>query len=93
MLADPAPRHLRQPGARTRPAARGAAVGEGDARENIDSNYELIKRLEPYVRPAATSTGALATATRAALAAQLPELLPHSTEIIDYLSRYFGMDN
>ncbi|QES57836.1 hypothetical protein DEJ51_29780 [Streptomyces venezuelae] len=61
--------------------------------ENIDSNYELIKRLEPYVRPAATSTGALATATRAALAAQLPELLPHSTEIIDYLSRYFGMDN
>ncbi|MEU9003385.1 LamG domain-containing protein, partial [Streptomyces sp. NPDC048551] len=61
--------------------------------ENIDSNYELIKRLEPYVRPAATSTGALATATRAALAAQLPELLPHSTEIIDHLSRYFGMDN
>ncbi|PSL57357.1 concanavalin A-like lectin/glucanase superfamily protein [Saccharothrix carnea] len=61
--------------------------------ENIDSNYELIKRLEPYVRPAATSAAALATATRDALAAQLPELLPHSTEIIDYLGRYFGMEN
>ncbi len=61
--------------------------------ENIDSNYELIKRLEPYVRPAATTTGALATATREVLATQLPELLPHATEIIDYLTRYFGMEN
>ncbi|MEU3173021.1 LamG domain-containing protein [Streptomyces sp. NPDC007000] len=61
--------------------------------ENIDSNYELIKRLEPYVRPAATSAATLATATRDTLATQLPELLPHSTEIIDYLSRYFGMEN
>ncbi|WP_406553033.1 LamG-like jellyroll fold domain-containing protein [Streptomyces sp. YS-3] len=61
--------------------------------ENIDSNYELIKRLDPYVRTAATSTGSLATATREALATQLPELLPHATEIIDYLSRYFGIEN
>ncbi|MEV6684377.1 LamG domain-containing protein [Streptomyces sp. NPDC051130] len=61
--------------------------------ENIDSNYELIRRLEPYVRPAATSAAALAATTRDTLAAQLPELLPHSAEIIDYLSRYFGMEN
>ncbi|MFI1004293.1 LamG-like jellyroll fold domain-containing protein [Streptomyces galbus] len=61
--------------------------------ENIDSNYELIRRLEPYVRPAATSTAALATATREALAAHLPELVPHAIEIIDYLTRYFGMEN
>ncbi|MEU5116680.1 LamG domain-containing protein [Streptomyces longwoodensis] len=61
--------------------------------ENIDSNYELIKRLEPYVRPAATTTGALAAATREVLATQLPELLPHAPEIIDYLTRYFGMEN
>ncbi|MFI5530109.1 LamG-like jellyroll fold domain-containing protein [Kitasatospora sp. NPDC051853] len=61
--------------------------------ENIDSNYELIRRLEPYVRPAATSTGALAVATRQVLAAQLPELLPHAVEIIDYLGRYFGIEN
>ncbi|WP_051836431.1 LamG domain-containing protein [Streptomyces sp. NRRL WC-3742] len=61
--------------------------------ENIDSNYELIRRLEPYVRPAATSSAALATATRAALAAQLPELVPHAPEIIEYLTRYFGLEN
>ncbi|MFI1452219.1 hypothetical protein [Streptomyces roseus] len=60
--------------------------------ENIDSNYELIKRLEPYVRTAAT-TGALATATREALAAQLPELVPHAGEITEYLTRYLGLDN
>ncbi|MFJ3926737.1 LamG-like jellyroll fold domain-containing protein [Streptomyces sp. NPDC090022] len=61
--------------------------------ENIDSNYELIKRLEPYVRRAATSTGSLAAATRDVLAAQLPELVPHAPEIIDYLTRYFGIEN
>ncbi|MGW7584459.1 LamG-like jellyroll fold domain-containing protein [Kitasatospora sp. NPDC054768] len=61
--------------------------------ENIDSDYELIRRLEPYVRPAATSTGALSAATRKVLAAELPELLPHAVEIIDYLGRYFGLDD
>ncbi|MCD9904655.1 LamG domain-containing protein [Streptomyces sp. MT29] len=61
--------------------------------ENIDSNYELIKRLEPYVRPAATSSAALATATRNTLATHLPELLPHSAEISNYLGRYYGMEN
>ncbi|MEU6232174.1 hypothetical protein [Kitasatospora sp. NPDC047058] len=61
--------------------------------ENIDSNYELIRRLEPYVRPAATTSEALAAATRSALAAQLPELLPHAPEIIGYLRRYFGLEN
>ncbi|WP_405918703.1 LamG-like jellyroll fold domain-containing protein [Streptomyces longwoodensis] len=61
--------------------------------ENIDSNYELIKRLEPYVRPAATSSAGLAAATRDALATQLPELVPHAPEIIDYLTRYFGIEN
>ncbi|GAA0270692.1 hypothetical protein GCM10010302_05320 [Streptomyces polychromogenes] len=59
--------------------------------ENIDSNYELIRRLEPYVRPAATTSTALAAATRSALATQLPELLPHAPEIITYLTRYFGL--
>ncbi|MFJ3793967.1 LamG-like jellyroll fold domain-containing protein [Kitasatospora sp. NPDC090091] len=59
--------------------------------ENIASNYELIRRLEPYVRPAATTSDALAAATRSALAAHLPELLPHAPEIIGYLSRYFGI--
>ncbi|MEV5708000.1 LamG-like jellyroll fold domain-containing protein [Actinoallomurus sp. NPDC052274] len=59
--------------------------------ENIDSNYELIKRLEPYVRSATTSTDALGTATRAALTAHIPELLPHAPEIIEYLTLYYGV--
>ncbi len=61
--------------------------------ENIASNYELIKRLEPYVRPAATSSANLAAATRDALTAHLPELLPHAAEITEYLGHYFGMEN
>ncbi|MFF0216054.1 LamG domain-containing protein [Streptomyces vinaceus] len=61
--------------------------------EHIDSNYELLRRLEPYVRPAATSAAALAAATRDTLTTQLPELVPHAPEIIDYLTRYFGMEN
>ncbi|MFJ8746190.1 hypothetical protein ACIRL2_43390 [Embleya sp. NPDC127516] len=54
--------------------------------ENIDNNYELIKRLEPYVRTATTTSASdLAAATRGALAAHLPELVPHRGEIIEYL--------
>ncbi|MEU1125678.1 hypothetical protein ABZ371_19455 [Streptomyces sp. NPDC005899] len=61
--------------------------------ENIASNYELIKRLEPYVRPAATSSADPAAATRNALTAHLPELAPHAAEITEYLGHYFGMEN
>ncbi|WP_099897252.1 hypothetical protein [Streptomyces sp. TLI_171] len=61
--------------------------------ENADSKYELIKRLEPYVRPAATSSATLAAATCGALAAQLPELPPHAAEITEYLAHYIGMEN
>lgn len=60
--------------------------------ENIDSNYELIKRLEPYVRTATKNAADLAAATRSALAAHLPELLPHAPEIIDYLGQYYGVE-
>ncbi|MFD0377311.1 hypothetical protein [Streptomyces sp. NPDC127112] len=61
--------------------------------ENIDGNYELIRRLEPSVRPTATSSATLAAATRDALTTQLPELLPRAPEIVDYLGRYFGLEN
>jgi hypothetical protein len=61
--------------------------------ENIESNYELIKRLEPYVRPATAGQSELADATRAALTAHLPELLPHAADIINYLSLYYGVES
>ncbi|MFB9208626.1 LamG-like jellyroll fold domain-containing protein [Nonomuraea spiralis] len=60
--------------------------------ENIDSNYELIQRLDPYVRTSAIRASDLAVATRAALAARLPELLPHADDIIAYLAQYYGLD-
>ncbi|MFI6175586.1 LamG-like jellyroll fold domain-containing protein [Nonomuraea sp. NPDC051191] len=60
--------------------------------ENIDSNYELIQRLDPYVRTSATRASDLAVATRAALAARLPELLPHADDVIAYLAQYYGLD-
>lgn len=60
--------------------------------ENIASNYELIQRLAPYTRTATASKAILATATRAALAKHLPELLPHAAEVIDYLADYYGVD-
>ncbi|WP_244291088.1 LamG domain-containing protein [Streptomyces subrutilus] len=60
--------------------------------ENIDSNYELIRRLEPYVRTATKSASELAAATRSALTAHLPELVPHAADIIDYLAQYYSVE-
>jgi hypothetical protein len=59
--------------------------------ENIDSNYQLIQQLEPYVQKATTSLSALANATRDALAARLPELIPHAQDIIGYLALYYDV--
>ncbi|MFC3963116.1 LamG-like jellyroll fold domain-containing protein [Nocardia jiangsuensis] len=58
--------------------------------ENIESNYELIKRLEPYVRESASSLDELTAATEKALTRHLPELLPSAKEITDYLAHYYG---
>ncbi|MFE3072518.1 LamG-like jellyroll fold domain-containing protein [Streptomyces sp. NPDC059247] len=58
---------------------------------DIPSNYELIRRLDPYVRTATTSQAHLATATRTALTAHLPQLLPHADSIITFLTDYYGI--
>ncbi|MFB6397761.1 LamG-like jellyroll fold domain-containing protein [Polymorphospora lycopeni] len=60
--------------------------------QHIDSNYELIRKLEPYVRDATTSVSRLAEATRDALDRHLPELSPHAPEIAEYLALYYGVD-
>lgn len=59
--------------------------------ENIASNYELIRQLEPYVKDSTSSAGALADATRQALRSHLPQLVPHADAIIQYLSLYYGV--
>ncbi|MEV4250611.1 LamG domain-containing protein [Streptosporangium canum] len=74
-------------------AAPGATpVEEAIRKESIASNYELIQRLVPYTRNATGTAGKLADATRAALARQLPELLPHAKEIIEYMAMYYGVE-
>ena len=59
--------------------------------ENIDSNWQLIQKLEPFVRNKTGDTVAFGDAVREALTRYLPELTPHSTEIIQYLKLYYGM--
>ncbi|MFJ4689080.1 hypothetical protein [Streptomyces sp. NPDC088789] len=58
---------------------------------DVASNYELIRALDPYVRTAATSRAALAHATRSALSAYLPRLLPHEADIAQFLADYYGL--
>lgn len=59
--------------------------------ENIDSNWQLIQKLEPFVRDKTGDVVAFGDAVREALNRYLPELIPHSTEIIQYLKLYYGM--
>ncbi|MEV7773512.1 hypothetical protein [Kitasatospora sp. NPDC086791] len=55
--------------------------------------YELIRRLDPYARSAATSRPDLAAAVRSALAARLPELQPHAEDVTAFLAEYYGMED
>ena len=59
--------------------------------QNVASNYELIRRLEPYVRDSIDSLSRLADATRQALKVYLPELVPHTDQITKYLALYYGV--
>ncbi|WP_406401958.1 LamG-like jellyroll fold domain-containing protein [Streptomyces uncialis] len=58
---------------------------------DVQSNYELIRRLDPYVSTATTSLAELADATRTALATHLPELTPHAMEVTRFLAAYYGL--
>ncbi|MFK0258646.1 LamG-like jellyroll fold domain-containing protein [Streptomyces sp. NPDC090445] len=59
---------------------------------DLDSNYELVRRLDPYVKAAATGRTELAGAVRTALGAHLPELQPHAEEVIAFLAQYYGVE-
>ncbi|QHC24526.1 LamG-like jellyroll fold domain-containing protein [Streptomyces sp. GS7] len=60
---------------------------------DVESNYELVRRLDPYVKAAATGHDALADAVRTALTAHLPELLPHAEEVTGFLAQYYGVED
>jgi len=56
---------------------------------NIDSNWELIKRLEPYVKTKTSDYGEFKAAVEQAIERELPELKGSKNEIIRYMSLYF----
>jgi hypothetical protein len=58
---------------------------------NIDSNYELIKKLEPFVKNKTQDATIFADAVRNTLKAHLPELQPFEADIIEYAALYFGV--
>jgi len=57
----------------------------------VDSNYELIKLLEPYVADKISNFPEFSAAVENTLARLLPELVPHQSEVKQYLSAYFGL--
>ncbi len=58
---------------------------------DIDSNYELIKLLEPFVVNKLTRFNEFAQAIRDTIKTYHPELQPHSEAIIQYLALYYGI--
>ncbi|UQI46433.1 hypothetical protein M1P56_19820 [Streptomyces sp. HU2014] len=74
-------------------AATDAAPLERAMRQlDVESNYELVRRLDPYVKGAATGLPELTAAVRAALATHLPELSPHADHVIGFLAQYYGVE-
>ena len=59
--------------------------------QNISSNWQLIKTLEPFVRNKTADPVAFADAVREALRDYLPELVPHADKVIDDLRLYYGV--
>ena len=57
---------------------------------DISSNFELIRKLDPLVRGQKDSSGTLSKAVSEALRLYLPELLPHTSEVIQYMADYYG---
>lgn len=58
---------------------------------DLDSNYELIKELEPYLSGSFDSFAAFRSAIEATLRTRLPELLPHRQAIVEFMSLYYGI--
>jgi hypothetical protein len=60
---------------------------------DLESNYELVRRLDPYVKASATGRTELADAVRTALSTHLPQLAPHTEEVIEFLAQYYGVED
>lgn len=60
---------------------------------DIDSNYELIKLLEPFVINKLSHYADFAQAIHTTLEHYHPELKPHAAAIIQYMSLYYGISD
>ncbi|MBL8329698.1 MAG: hypothetical protein JNJ71_12665 [Rubrivivax sp.] len=60
---------------------------------DIDSNYELIKQLDPYVRDSLGSHGEFSAAVRSAVSEHLPRLLEHVDAIVNFMAHYYGLSS
>jgi len=60
---------------------------------HIQSNWELLKALEPFVRGKTNNCMEFGDAVRDTLRTYMPELLPYAPGIIVYASLYFGVRN
>lgn len=59
---------------------------------NIESNWELIKKLEPFVQTKTQDFVTFADAVRSAIATYFPELQGHEEAVLQYLALYFGLN-
>ena len=60
-------------------------------KENVNSNWQLIQKLEPFVKNKTADAVTFAGAVRQAIQQYLPEMQPHADEVIDYLGDYYGV--
>ena len=58
---------------------------------NVESNYELLKKLEPFVKNKTQNSMAFSDAVRETIDLYLPELRGHEPKIIKYAALYFGV--
>jgi hypothetical protein len=59
---------------------------------DLNSNYELVRTLAPYVAGRTASYGDFVLAVRQAVQRRLPDLLGHLDQVTDYLAQYYGLD-
>lgn len=59
--------------------------------QDLSSNWQLIQRLEPFVKNKTADAVTFADAVRTALARELPELSPHADTVVQFLEQYYGV--
>jgi hypothetical protein len=58
---------------------------------DIDSNYELVRILDPFVRDKANDYDVFVAGVTAAIEAYLPDLRTHTADIVSFLVGYYGV--